>query len=116
MPPEGIFELKSQLIMRRRALRDLYDIWSFLERGWSVEAVLEEARKERRHCSYDTLRSHLLPASLPRTDPGLESLADDGPRSFDAIKAALQVHLDRYEEQVAAAMLIEDNGDSGTTP
>nr|WP_175428941.1 nucleotidyl transferase AbiEii/AbiGii toxin family protein [Azospirillum argentinense] len=116
MPPEGIFELKSQVIMRRKTSRDLYDIWAFLERGRSVDEILEEARKEARHCSYETLRSRLLPKNLPLYDPGLKALVDDGPKDFAAVKAALLVHLDRYEQRIAATMLAEDNGGSDNTP
>lgn len=109
MKPENIFALKSQLLLRRTTLRDLFDINSFLDRGKHVEDVLAAARIEHRYCSYEQLRGRLLPDRLPATDPGLASLVKEGPQTFDEVKAALQIHLDAYDRRLAADVLIEED-------
>lgn len=108
MPPDGIFVLKSQLILRRTTSRDLFDLWSFLERGRTIGEILAAATQENPYLSYEKLRTHLLPSRLPRTDPGLTALVDDGPTNLDSLKAAISRHLDRYEEAVAAEILADD--------
>jgi len=108
MPPEGIFALKSQLILRRTTSRDLFDLWSFLERGKTVGEILAAAKQENAYLSYEKLRTHLLPARLPRTDPGLAALVDDGPTDFDSLKTAIAKHLDEYEKALAAEILVND--------
>lgn len=109
MRPENIFALKSQLLLRRTTLRDLFDINSFLDRGKRIEDVLAAVRIEHRHCSYEQLRGRLLPDRLPATDPGLASLVNAGPQTFEEVKAALQIHLDAYDQRLAAEILIEEN-------
>lgn len=118
MPPDGIFVLKSQLILRRTTSRDLFDLWSFLERGRTIGEILAAATQENPYLSYEKLRTHLLPARLPRTDPGLTALVDDGPTDFDSLKTAISRHLDRYEEALAAEILANDRDDpmSDATP
>lgn len=111
MPPDGIFALKSQLILRRTTSRDLFDLCSFLERGKTVDEILAAAKQENPYLSYEKLRTHLLPPRLPRTDPGLTALVDDGPADFDSLKATIIRHLDRYEEALAAEILINDRND-----
>lgn len=111
MPPDGIFALKSQLILRRTTSRDLFDLWSFLERGKTVDEILAAAKQENSYLSYEKLRTHLLPSRLPRTDPGLTALVDDGPTDFDSLKASITRHLDRYEEALAAEILLNDRND-----
>ena len=106
---DNIFVLKSQLLLRRTTLRDLFDINSFLDRGKHIEDVLAAVRIEHRHCSYEQLRGRLLPNRLPATDPGLASLVDAGPQTFEEVKAALQTHLDHYEKRLAAEILTEEN-------
>lgn len=107
MDPDGLFYLKSQLLLRRTTLRDLFDVWSFLERGRSIEEVLSTAQAEDRYCSYERLRARLLPAKLPTTDPGLSSLIEEGPADFETLKSLIQQHLDAYEQRVAAEVLLE---------
>ncbi|PWC47252.1 nucleotidyl transferase AbiEii/AbiGii toxin family protein [Azospirillum sp. TSA6c] len=111
MPPDGIFLLKSQLILRRTTSRDLFDLWSFLERGKTIGDILAAAKQENPYLSYEKLRTHLLPSRLPRTDPGLTALVDDGPADFDSLKSAITRHLDRYEEALAAEILVNDRTD-----
>jgi hypothetical protein len=108
MAPAGLFVLKSQLLLRRTTLRDIFDVLAFLVRGRTVEEVLEAAQAENRHCTYETIRARLLPARLPATDPGLAGLVADGPRTLDAVKAAVQVHVDACERRLAAAVFDED--------
>ncbi|WP_434623775.1 nucleotidyl transferase AbiEii/AbiGii toxin family protein [Azospirillum sp. B2RO_4] len=118
MPPDGIFVLKSQLILRRTTSRDLFDLWSFLERGRTIGEILAAATQENPYLSYEKLRTHLLPARLPRTDPGLTALVDAGPTDLESLKAAISRHLDRYEEALAAEILANDRDDpmSDATP
>lgn len=111
MPSEGIFALKSQVILRRTTTRDLFDLWSFLERGKTVDEILAAARQENSYLSYEKLRTHLLPARLSRTDPGLATLVDDGPKDFASLKTAIAKHLDKYEEALAAEILVNDRKD-----
>jgi len=108
MPPDGIFLLKAQLLLHRNTLRDLFDLWTFLERGKRVEDILAAARLENSHFSYERLRAALLPTRLPATDPGLASLVPSGPSDLEAMRAAIQPHIDAYEERVAAEVLLED--------
>ncbi len=109
MPPDGIFTLKSQLLLRRTTLRDLFDLWAFLERGWTIEQILATAQQEDRYLTYEKLRSRLQPARLPATDPGLTSLVRNGPTDLAGINAALLPHLDAYEQRVAAEILLSDD-------
>ena len=111
MPPDGIFVLKSQLILRRTTSRDLFDLWSFLEHGKTIGEILAAATQENPYLSYEKLRTHLLPSRLPRTDPGLTALVDDGPTDLDSLKTAISRHLDRYEEALAAEILADDRDD-----
>lgn len=107
MKPENIFPLKAQLLLRRTTLRDLFDINAFLDRGKLIEDVLAATRIEHRYCSYEQLRSRLLPDRLPPTDAGLASLVKGGPSTFEEVKAALQSHLDAYDRRLAAEILTE---------
>ena len=111
LTPDGLFKLKSQLLMLRTTLRDLFDLWSLLERGRRVEDILEEARAQDPYITYERLRSRLLPARVPGTDPGLSALVQDGPDTLEALKLALLPHLDGYEQRLAAKMLLEDGAD-----
>jgi len=108
MPPDNIFVLKSQLLFRRTTLRDLFDMSGFLDRGKGIEDVLAAAKKENPYVSYEQLRARLLPARLKETDPGLASLVDDGPQTFEEVKTALLQHLDAYDRRLAAQVLSED--------
>lgn len=116
MPPEGIFTLKSQVVLRRKTSRDLFDLWSFLERGRTVDEILDAAKQEDSYLSYERLRTHLLPLRLPRSDPGLEALVDGGPQDFEALKAAITRHLDDYEAELAASILENDRADDDLIP
>lgn len=111
LPPDGIFVLKSQLLLRRATLRDLFDLWVFLERGGTVEQILENIRLINPRYNEQSLRTVLLPPRLPATDPGLESLVEHGPQSLEAVKQALQPHIDAYERRLAAE-IFEETPDS----
>jgi predicted nucleotidyltransferase component of viral defense system len=109
MPADGIFLLKSQLLLHRHTSRDLFDLWAFLERGKTVEDILAAARLENKRFSYERLRAALLPSALPASDPGLASLVPGGPSDLDGIRTALQPHVDAYEERMAADILLQDS-------
>lgn len=51
MPPDGIFLLESQFILRRTTSRDLFDLWSFLERGKTIASILAAAKQENPYLS-----------------------------------------------------------------
>lgn len=110
MQPEGIFMLKSQVLMQRTTIRDLFDINCFLERGKTVEDVFAAVQRTNPYITYDLLRARLLPARLPAQDPGLASLIDRGPKTFEEIKISLQHHFDAADQRQAAKILEESPG------
>lgn len=103
MSDEGLFEMKSRLLMRRTSSRDLYDLWYYLERADMPMQKLHEFMEDEAGCklTWDQVRQKLLPERLPITDPGFEQLVLDGPESFEGLKAALERQCEAHELKLA---------------
>jgi hypothetical protein len=125
LPPEVIFRLKSQLLLRRTSTRDLFDMMTFLDKGWSVESMVDEMKKGNVLVDHETVRLRLLEWKIPPTDPGVARLihgncADlfpDESASLADIRKRLKEHFDAYEARIAQAILSERRDDpKGYTP
>jgi hypothetical protein len=116
MKPEALFSLKSQLLLRRSLQRDLFDILSFLQRGWTLEAVYGEMLRADAvyDFNHEIFRTKLLPSRFPATDPGLQTLVDDGPKTGEEIKALLAGYLDAFERQIAEEAIERLESDAAT--
>lgn len=109
MAPEGLFQLKSQVLLHRTTLRDLFDLWTFLEHGQTVEDILAAIQAENRHFPHERLRAALLKPRISEADPGLASLVADGPADLAALTAALSRHVDACEARMAADIFGDDS-------
>ncbi len=106
---DGLFEMKSRLLTRRTATRDIYDLWHFLtNEGRTMDEVVAYARKEDKYYTLDMIRHRLLPQAPPRLDPGFENLNPNGPADFDALKVEMSRIFGEYESRVAKQITLDD--------
>lgn len=104
--PDGIFELKSRLLVSRNTARDLYDVWYGLDRGGhTMEEVVAHALMADPYYTDSLLRRRLLPERLARHDPGFKPLLTDGPQNFAELRQALQAQWEAYEVREAERVM-----------
>ncbi|HEC90956.1 MAG TPA: hypothetical protein ENI55_04750 [Alphaproteobacteria bacterium] len=109
---DGLFEMKSRLLTRRTASRDIFDLWHFLtNEGRTMDEVVAFAREEDKYYTLDMIRHRLLPQAQPKLDSGFEHLNPNGPADFDALKIEMNRIFGEYESRVAKQITIDDLGD-----
>jgi len=100
---DGIFELKSRLLVKRTASRDGFDLWYFLAHcGRSLDQIFALAQAEDKYYSYDQLYQRLAPANYPPYDPGFEAIMKGAPANRDQLKKALAKYVKAFQEKIAA--------------
>lgn len=114
--PDTVFELKSSLLFERKASRDLYDLWYFLEHGGkTVDDLLSAMDRRKEHRTSDSLLDLLAPASLHMTDPGFKPLLADAPADTDALlqrmKAIAEEHRSEMARRLGAAHFLSGRGE-----
>lgn len=114
---DGLFEMKSRLLTRRTASRDIFDLWHFLaHEGRTMEEVVAFAKEEDNYYTLDLIRHRLLPSAPPKLDPGFEHLDPHGPADFDALKLEMSRIFGEYESRVAKQITLHslEGGEGGS--
>ena len=102
LDPESVFELKCSLLFERKASRDLYDLWYFLEHGGkTVNAVLAAMDRRKEHRTRDSLLDLLAPPALHMDDPGFEPLLEGAPADKDELLARMDALARKHRAGIA---------------
>lgn len=100
---DGIFRLKSMVLMDRRTSRDLFDLWFFLsERNRSVSDILEAMDDRKQHRTMDDLLQMIAPRSLPTRDPGFATSMPGAPKTTAELLERMAQHVIVHRRMVAA--------------
>lgn len=99
---ELLFALKSRVLYKRVASRDLFDVWYFIDRqGRSIRDVLGQLREANPHVGPDALLGLLTPARFRSTDPGFETALEGAPATREELVERLRDMVDRHQRAVA---------------
>ena len=64
---DALFELKSRLLTKRTASRDIFDLWFYLSRlGRPLDEVIAFAQAENPYHGLPDIKRRLMPAALPK--------------------------------------------------
>ena len=100
MGVEGIFLMKAYVIHQRVRSRDLFDLMTLMDRGHSIESILNAGRQADPACSVEYAKSILTgDVPLDKNDEGLSSI--NVQISIDDIYAKFSSAINEYEQQVA---------------
>ena len=103
---EGIFRLKSMVLLDRRASRDLFDLWYFIhERGRSVGDVLDAMDARSRHRTMDDLLQLIAPRSLPTRDPGFATSLQSAPKTSAELLKEMENLVAAHRRAIAAKVI-----------
>lgn len=99
---ELLFALKSRVLYKRVASRDLFDIWYFVDRsGRTVPEVIGQLREANPHVGADALLGRLTPARFPSTDPGFETTLEGAPATREELVERMRDLVATHQRNVA---------------
>lgn len=104
---DTIFHLKSQLLTKRAASRDIFDLYYLThDRGRPVNDIFESLKKWSPGFNISTVKSRLLHSPLRQDDPGYEALVDKN-LSIEDIRSWFQEQVNILEQKQAEKALNE---------
>jgi hypothetical protein len=97
---DSLFRMKTVALASRIAIRDLFDVYTLIEReGIDARRLFEDA--ERFGYSADALKARLLSARQRSDDPGIETMTGEA-ATLEQLKAYFVGLIDRVEQAQAA--------------
>jgi predicted nucleotidyltransferase component of viral defense system len=108
MSMDGLFELKSRVLVKRTASRDGFDLWYFMAiEKREIADVFALAKKESHLYSDDMIYNRLCPGKYLKTDPGFETKRPEFPQSKEDLRSALLSFIDQYQQAITPALLAD---------
>ncbi len=108
MRPDNLFTLKSNLLLKRRAVRDLFDISEFMKRGRSLEEVIAEIRKVDQYVTWDRIKYELLYSKATIPSQTIETPSGEI-ITLQEVRARLETFVASHEIAMSAKMLLNDD-------
>lgn len=103
MDAEGIFLLKSMVILRRRTSRDTFDLWHFVEhRDKTVADIVKSMGRGARHFGLDAKLDRIAPSRFNAADPGFSTTMADAPRTPDELIQRMATLIATFRRNLAA--------------
>jgi predicted nucleotidyltransferase component of viral defense system len=100
MDLEGIFSMKSYVIHQRVRSRDLFDLKTFVQRGKTIEDILQAGSAADPACSSEYAKSVLLgDVPLDKEDEGFDSV--DVTEKLQDIYSFFKCAINEYEQALA---------------
>lgn len=98
---DSLFAMKVVTLNQRITTRDLFDLYTMIERhGYTFANLVETAT--RFDCNADVIKARLLGATRRRDDPGVEAVTGEAP-TFERLRAYFATAIDRLEQEQAQA-------------
>jgi hypothetical protein len=106
---DDIFRLKSLLLLKRTASRDLFDLWFFISRrGKSVGDVVAAVAQAAPHYSEDYVLDRLAPPRLPLADPGFQPIEAAAPEGETELLAEMNRLVAAYRVGIARYIALDE--------
>lgn len=105
---DSLFLMKAVALSSRTTMRDLFDVYTLIERQGIPARSLFDA-VERFGYSSDVLKTRLLNASRRKDDPGIETTTGEAP-AFAQLKTYFADLIDRVEQEQAAESTRDPRG------
>lgn len=103
-----LFALKSRLLYKRVASRDLFDIWYLVDRrGRRLDDVLAQLMKANPHVGPEALLSRLTPTRFPSTDPGFETTLEGAPSTREDLLERMGDLVATHQRNVARNIALQ---------
>lgn len=97
---EGIFSMKSYVIHQRVRSRDLFDLKTFVQRGKTIEDILQAGSAADPACSSEYAKSVLLgDVPLDKEDEGFDSV--DVTEKLEDIYSFFEIAINEFEQALA---------------
>ena len=99
---DTLLSIISQLLSRRTASRDVFDVWLLRQiKHKSVANILQEMQPMAKHRTEESLLQAQSPRCFLETDPGFSSNLLYAPKDKASLQSEMAVLVDRYRADLA---------------
>lgn len=117
MDAEGIFHLKSMVLLNRTTSRDTFDLWHFVEnRGKTIADVAKAMGDRARHFNLDAKLAKIAPPTFRADDPGFAAILPNAPRDTDELIRRMAGLVHDHRRHVAAEAARLTRGPHSSSP
>jgi hypothetical protein len=100
---DGIFALKSMVLLDRKTSRDTFDLWHFVaNRGKTVQQISEAMGEAARYHGADARLALIAPDAFKTADPGFMPLSAGAPRDGHELIQRMKGFVDAHRRHLAA--------------